>query len=85
MEFKVDSKPKLKVTIYGTSYELRTMSVQEIENYLELAESGDKKSGYLAAQKVLSDLGLPMEVIKGMDAEHFNQLLEYVMGGSKKK
>lgn len=80
MAFEIQ-RTKVKVNIYGTWYELRSPIVKEALDMAEMSKTKKDEGGRELVDYVES-LGLPRDVIEGMEQEHFLSLLEYL---SKKK
>lgn len=84
MEFIAKNK-KMKVTIEGQSYEMRSPSVGESE---ELSENLEKLENGKGATKVyyafFESLGLPAEAQKKMDSDDFMDFISFVLKPKKK-
>ncbi len=78
--FEIKEKTKLKLSIYGSEYEIskptygQTSALQE-----KLKGEGDKESMSLM-KNFVSSLGLPEEVINEMELDHFLALIEHISG-----
>lgn len=79
MEFK---SRKLQFTYDGTPHQLRFPSVGEIQKF---AKDGEKKDvdDFENAISFVSSLGVDKKVLKGLEADHFKQLVEALTGEKK--
>lgn len=82
--FEIKEKSKLKVSIYGSEYELSKPTYgQTIQLQKELDEGGESKSMHLMRSFVIG-LGLPEAVIDSLELDHFLALVEHISGNKKK-
>lgn len=83
MEIEFKARTKVPVMIYGRSFELTKPTVGQIE-----AVQGEITKEGVNQIKVMStfaqNLGLPADVIAGMETEHFLELMERLTGQKKK-
>lgn len=83
MEIEFKERSKVKVNIYGKPFDLTKPTVGQVE----AVQSEITKDG-VNHIKVMSDfaqsLGLPSDVIAGMETEHFLELMERLTGQKKK-
>lgn len=81
--FEKKQKTKIKVSLYGETYELHKPTVKDAEMF---SQHGDvEQNGLQYSKKFLAGLGLPEEISSEMELEHFQQLLDFVLGTAKKK
>lgn len=83
MEFVAKSK-KVKVTISGSTYEMRCPTIGERDEFYEQLNSSDKKSMKLYAEW-FEILGLPKEAFFKLDSDDFLDFIEFVMNPKKKE
>lgn len=75
----------LVVTLDDEKYILRKPSVTEMESFGEqIKNMQDEDSNSIKIMKdLIVSLGMPAEVLGGMEFDHFNMLCEYVSGAKK--
>lgn len=83
--FELVELPKQKIKIYGKEFEISKPTVKQIK---AITKTFDAKSDDVARSTdqlitFLSGLGLPSDLMEDMPAEHFNALVEYVLGVKK--
>lgn len=83
MDFKLDKKPKYKIEIYGQTYELAKPQVCQIAEFKNKMSAKEHDEIELT-QEFISKLGIPLEVIKEMDADDFGALVEFITNPKKK-
>ncbi len=83
--FEIKEPSTTKVKIYGKEYDLKKPSVRQIK--LISAQVESMKNNSLGATeamiKFVADLGIEAEVLEEMSAEHFNTLVEHIVGAKK--
>lgn len=85
MMFEIKEAPKTKIKIYGQEYELKKPSVRQIKSISSKID-GLKNNSSAATEemiKFISELGIDADVLEEMPAEHFNTLVEYIVGAKK--
>ena len=75
MEFK---KSEIKVTIYGNVYTLTKPTFAQAREAAKKSKDTNAEDSYEVLCAYLSSLGLPKEVVEGMEAEHVLALCEYL-------
>ena len=81
--FEIKEKSKLKVSIYGSEYEISKPTYGQSQHLQgRLKDEGQEKSMVIMKEFVMS-LGLPEECIDGMELDHFLQLIEHISGVKK--
>lgn len=70
----------------GKTIELKKLSVEAADEALKTfaKHKGDGSKMFQAEKKVLTDSGMPKELLQEMDLEDFNLILAEVMGTRKK-
>lgn len=80
-------KTKIKAKIYGQEFELRKPSFDEREKFgadMDAALKADQTKEILKIQKeFLACMGLPIDFIGGMEADHVDQLSLELIGKKK--
>lgn len=82
--FEVKQSSKIKVNIYGSEYEISKPTVRDAEMLSDLSSGQDDKQRIDSTIGFLEKKGLPAEVSKGMEIEHFKAMVEYIFGAVKK-
>lgn len=81
--FEIKEKSKLKVNIYGQEFEISKPTYGQSSNLqVRLKDEGAEKSMQIMKEFVMA-LGLPENVIDGMELDHFLQLIEHISGVKK--
>lgn len=70
--------------IYGKVAKLRLPTVSEANAYKELYEKSEGEAQVNALFDFLAGLGLDKELAMSMEAEHFGELVEDLLGSKKK-
>jgi hypothetical protein len=82
LEFK--QKTQINISVYGATHSLHKPTVSEIEDFGLKALKNKKDEESMELMKgFVSSLGLPREVIDGMEFEHFKQLCDFLTGSKK--
>lgn len=81
--FEIKERSKLKLSIYGSEYELSKPTYgQAIALQESIREGGESKS-MLIMKEFLVSLGLKSEVIEQMELQHVLDLIEFISGKKK--
>ena len=83
MDFKVDNKPKFKVTIYGQEFECSRPTVDQVKAYREKVKSGEFDE-IEDSKKFLCDLGIEYKALGEMEASDYSDLIEFMINPKKK-
>ena len=85
MDFEV-TRSEESVKIYGVEYSIIRPTVESVEKLQSMVEdlNGEEK-GLQVSKKWVSSLGIPMDVISGMEMNHFSELMEFFTDSNKKK
>lgn len=83
--FELTELPKQKVRIYGKEFEISKPTVKQIKALTKEFDAKSQDAAKSTDQLIvfLSGLGLPADLMEEMPAEHFNALVEYVIGVKK--
>lgn len=91
MKFEFKRTP-VELNIYGDVFSINMPSDEQVMSVSEaidgLNKKGDTAGILLARRQFLADLGVPMEVLKKMEAQHVTDLFGGLLGevgGTKKK
>lgn len=88
MNFEV-KRSEESVKIYGTEYPIKRPTVESVESLQAAVEKAeeedDKKSGFQISREWIVSLGIPMDVINGMEMQHFADLMGFFTSNDKKK
>lgn len=81
--FEIKAKEVIKASIYGEIYELKKPTYGMVEK-LNAEMSGKELQDQMRLMRgFVAELGLPDEVIEGMELEHFNALVGHITGAKK--
>lgn len=83
MEFKAKKK-MLKLTIDGVSHEMRCPTIAEREEFSEQLKTAKPEEAISMYADWYQTLGLPKDVLYGLDADDFFDFLEFVAAPKKK-
>lgn len=83
-EFEIKQKTKIKVSIYGSEYDLVKPTVSQAKEMSKFADEKDQSKAIEATIDFMELMGLPKEVSSTMEIEHFTQLVEFIVGKVKK-
>lgn len=76
-------KSKIKLSIYGSEYEISKPTYGQTQNLQErLKTEGEKESMKIMRDFVIS-LGLPEDVLNNLELDHFLALIEHISGAKK--
>lgn len=83
--FELNELPKQKVKIYGKEYEITKPTVRQLKTVQKKIEDnkGNLTEGSDEMIKFIAQLGIPEDVVEGLPAEHFNLLVEHLVGAKK--
>lgn len=90
MEFEIPVVEKLKVKIGGTSYDCRPFTMKDVRGIRSLqdllnANDAEKASeGIDKMIELISEFGIPKDVLESLPPQSFNSLVEYLVGAEKK-
>lgn len=82
MSLEIKQKTKVKISIYGESFELRKPTVEQVEELekFSTSEKDDKAKKFDSICGYLDMLGLPKDFSKKMEIDHLVQVIKYVSG-----
>jgi hypothetical protein len=83
-ELIIPERKKHKVTIYGTTYDASMPSVSMVEELVLGSDKPDDPKNFVKSKEMISKLGIPMDVLNGMEMSHFNILVEFLVNAVKK-
>ncbi len=81
--FEIKERPKQKVVIFGTEYEVARPTLGEVEEFQEKSASTPAEKQLPLMVDFLSKLGLPAEPVKKLDVDQFMELVAFVSGSKK--
>lgn len=78
--FELNELPKQKVKIYGKEYDVTKPTVRQLK-IVQTKLTGEASSEEMI--KFISDLGVPLDIVESLPAEHFKLLVEHLVGVGK--
>ncbi len=75
-----EKRGEITVKIYGDVFQIRKPTMKEIEALSSVNLEKEKD----ASKKFLANLGLPVDVLDGMDFDHYIALCEGIVSPKKK-
>lgn len=75
--FKIEKKPKLKLEIYGESFEMDRLKFKEADR-MEMQAKSDDHRALTAVRESLESKGLPSHILDDMDVDDVIKLIEYL-------
>lgn len=81
-EFVAKSK-KIKVTINGTSYEMRCPTIQDNETLNKRLLEEKTENAFQVYIEFFESLDLPIEAIKQMDSDDFLEFITFILTPKK--
>lgn len=82
---EIKKKASIKVTIYGETYQVKKMTVGEAEQYSQVKDNTPEEKHFEKSIEMLSERGIPADVLRSMDLDDFVALSEFIVGTFKKK
>lgn len=85
--FELNELPKQKIKIYGKEFEITKPTVKQLKTLSQKIDG--MKTGEAAAQatdemiQFVSQLGIPGDILEELPGEHFNALVEFIVGSKK--
>lgn len=84
-DFEIEKPKKIKISIYGETYELDKPRVKQTEEFQRLIEDAGEKNELSMMKSFLEKLGLPNEASDEMQMDHFKKLVEFITGAINEK
>lgn len=90
MELIIPEVVKLVVKIGGNSYDCRPVLVKDLKKIrgIQASLTSDnpdaQNEGFDAMVDLISDHGIPKQVLENLSTQSFNSLVEYLVGSEKK-
>lgn len=84
MELVIPDKKKAKITIYGVPYEVMKPTVSLMEEFTYGLDAMDDKAKFKKSKELVSKLGIPMDVLDGLEIDHFSMIMEFLTSQVKK-
>lgn len=84
MELVIPEKKKAKITIYGTTYEVIKPTVSLMEEFSDGIDSVPDKEKFKRSKELVSKLGIPLDVLDGLEVDHFTMIMEFLTSQVKK-
>jgi hypothetical protein len=83
MDFSVEKKPALKVSIYGQEFSVSKPTVDQVKEYREKMKS-ENFDDIESSKEFLVGLGMSYDVLGSMEAEDYSGLIEFLINPKKK-
>lgn len=83
MELELKRK-KMKVTVYGSAYDVAVPTVEQVEAYEDKLKTLVGRDAMNAMKEFIADLGIPVEVTNKMDNDDFITLIGFISNPKKK-
>lgn len=80
MDFEVASSPVVKVRIYGKDYDLTKPTYKMAKSLGKKVKGVTEETAMELMSEYLVGLGLPQDVLDGMELEHVLKLTEFLTG-----
>lgn len=81
--FEIKERTKLKLSIYGSEYEIHKPTYGQAAQLQENIKAGGEEKSMLIMKEFLVGLGLSADLIDNMELSHVLQLIEYISGKKK--
>ena len=78
MEFVVEKSPEIKVRIYGQDYSLTKPTHKMAKELAKKIKGAGEDEAYDIISAYIVGLGLPQEVLEGMEADHVLKLCDFL-------
>lgn len=83
MDLNIPTRTKLSVNIYGQELKLTKPTILQSESLSEKMKGIKQEEQFPLMLDFLKDCGLPIELAKQLEIEHFTQLVELLVGKKK--
>lgn len=80
---KIEKKPKEKMEIYGTEFDLSVPTVKQIKSFHDASKT-EGFDEFKISVDFLIELGFPKELIDELTADDFKSVIEHVFNPKKK-